>query len=332
MKRERYLVVGLGSVGRRHARNLRALGRSVSGIDPRLDRIQKACAEGALCETYQHLETALEKDWTGIIIGSPTSFHVDQIKAVCERTKAWVLAEKPLGMSAAEAEVLLPHAHRILLGYTYRWWPPIQAFRKQLQSGVLGRLLHLRGVMSAHLADWHPWERYQDFFMSSRSLGGGALLDESHLVDLALWFGVRPTKVAAFVDTISDLEIDADDHVDLLLRGQEGEHVNLHLDIYGRPHERGLTAVCTEGSISYSYETNQVLVSRGKETETFSFDCERNLMFEGVVEEFIALCNGEASLTCTVEDGLLVLRVLDAARRSSAEGTVVSLSIDRTSP
>ena len=56
------------------------------------------------------------------------------------------------------------------------------------EANAVGGLRHARFVMSAHLADWHPWERYQDFFMASRDQGGGALLDESHFIDLMLWF------------------------------------------------------------------------------------------------------------------------------------------------
>jgi predicted dehydrogenase len=68
--------------------------------------------------------------------------------------------------------------------------------------------------MAAHLADWHPWERYQDFFMSSKTMGGGAILDESHWLDLMLWFFGTPEKLFAKVDKISDLEIETDDNVD----------------------------------------------------------------------------------------------------------------------
>ena len=70
--------------------------------------------------------------------------------------------------------------------------------------------------MSAHLADWHPWEQYQDFFMAKKNLGGGALLDESHWIDLMVWFFGLPQSIIGKVEKISDLDIETDDNVDFL--------------------------------------------------------------------------------------------------------------------
>ena len=76
------LVIGLGSAGKRHARNLRALGCTVSGFDPRADRQQEAAAEGPLASTFGNLEEALKTTaFDGFVIASPPAFHIDQIIA-----------------------------------------------------------------------------------------------------------------------------------------------------------------------------------------------------------------------------------------------------------
>ena len=85
-----------------------------------------------------------------------------------------------------------------------------------IASGVRpDRILSVTFTMSAHLADWHPWERYQDFFMSNAAMGGGALLDESHWLDLMLWFFGMPDRLFAKIEKLSDLEIETDDNVDM---------------------------------------------------------------------------------------------------------------------
>jgi len=110
-----------------------------------------------------------------------------------------VLLEKPVSPTLALALKLsnvmkenpsLP----LLLGYTYRWWPPLADLFKQIRENKIGEILYANFVMSANLEDWHLWEPYQDFFMASTELGGGALLDESHFVDIMYWFFGRPKK------------------------------------------------------------------------------------------------------------------------------------------
>ncbi len=112
--------------------------------------------------------------------------------------------KRPVCPDLASGERLAQVAARasvpVLMGYTWRWWPPLIDVRRQLADGAIGTVRHVQFHMSAHLADWHPWERYQDFFMARRELGGGALLDESHWIDLMLWLvwhasdGVRPHR------------------------------------------------------------------------------------------------------------------------------------------
>lgn len=318
------LVVGAGSAGKRHARNLRQLGCVVSVFDPRPDRLTEACAEGPLKAQFTDSQAALNAAaYDGFMIASPPAFHVDQVLEVTGVQAGWVMCEKPLSMNAVNARRLLPAADRVLLAYTYRWWPPVIEFRRRLRAGEIGAVRHLRFVMSAHLADWHPWERYQDFFMANRELGGGALLDESHFVDLMLWMLGKPESLFAGVDKISDLEINTDDNVDILVRYANGLRVNLHLDLIGRPYERSITAVGEAGTLVWSYEDNTVKVGKtGERTwQTQAFTCERNEMFLGAAREFLALIRGEQSTPgCSVADGIAVLEALDLCRQSAATG------------
>jgi predicted dehydrogenase len=263
------------------------------------------------------------------VVASPPSFHVDQILRIADVQQCPILSEKPLSIDAASAARLAPLGDRILLGYTYRWWPPLRDYRAQLRDGRIGALRNMRFVMSAHLADWHPWEAYQDFFMAKRALGGGALLDESHFIDLMLWMLGSPQAVFAWVDKISDLDIDADDNVEILVRYEGGPRVNLHLDLVGRPHERSISAVGEKGTLVYSYEENAILYAdtAEKSWDAQCYDCERNDMFVGVARDFLAMIDAELEAKpCTVEDGVAALKVVDACRESSASGRQIDLS------
>lgn len=326
------LIVGAGSVGRRHARNFRMLGCRLSAVDPRTDRLSEAAAEGPLERTYADFEHALSdvSSLAGVVICSPPKFHVTDARRALEAGVP-VYLEKPVSPRAHEAALLMETQARtgtpLLLGYTYRWWPALQELRSRLLRGVIGKVLHVKCVMSAHLADWHPWEPYQEFFMASRELGGGALLDESHFVDLMLWFFGRPIEVFARVEHLSSLEIETDDNVDALLAYPAGLRVYVHLDLFGRPHEKYILATGDAGTLHWSFEPNRIRLARstGPEWVDSEFSGERNDMFAAAAAEFLKVLAGCAP-SCTAQDGYRVLQVIEAMRQSSATGSIVDIT------
>lgn len=318
------LVVGAGSVGRRHARNLASLGARVTGFDPRPDRLDELRIEvpaAVLLHEMGHLS-----EFDAIVIASPPAFHVEQCIAAVDAGVP-VLVEKPLAPDLEDARRLAarPAGAPVLLGYTWRWWEPLRRVRELLDDAI-GEVHHVSFVLSAHLADWHPWERYQDFFMASRELGGGALLDESHWIDLLLWLFGMPRDVTARIERLSSLEIDTDDNVDLLAAFDSGLRASLHLDLYGRPHEKTITFRGEGGTIVWTAEPNRIAIGRKAEPvwEEEVFAHERNDMFLAVARELLDVVGG-ATPSCTIADGVDVLRVVEAARLSDRERRVVRL-------
>jgi predicted dehydrogenase len=316
------LILGLGSAGKRHWRNLASLGCVCSGMDPREDRRAETTTIEGYQGAYGSVEEALQRaSFDGCVIASPPSFHIPQLNAVLAAPGLRaVLCEKPLSTLLQATAALEGAAQdRVLLGYTYRWWPPLIELRRRIQRGDIGAVRHVRAVMAAHLEDWHPWERYQDFFMSSAEQGGGALLDESHVLDLVRWIFGMPEALYASVERLSELDISTDDNVDILMTYPDRKRISIHLDLYARPHERQITVVGERGTLRWSYERNVVELGREGEQkwETETFTCERNEMFLGAAREFLALLEGGATaLTCTVEDGREALRLIEACRKS----------------
>lgn len=324
------LVLGAGSVGRRHMRNLAGLGCAVSAFDPRDDRLAEARSEVTVVGTFTDEGAALQAaPYDGVVVASPPSVHVDQCIAAL-RAGMPVLLEKPVAPTLADALRLSEfmrgvEAPRLVLGYTYRWWEPLARLRELIHDGRVGRPLHARFTMSAHLADWHPWERYQDFFMASKELGGGALLDESHFIDLMLWFFGLPERVVATVEHNSTLDIETDDNVDMIAVYPDGLRVTMHLDLYGRPHEKNIVVAGEGGTLQWSFDPNRVRFSDSAEQDWQDerWQLERNDMFVGVAREFVDVIRQGEPPTCGVEDGLDVLAVVEACRESTSSGCFV---------
>ncbi|RKE72314.1 Gfo/Idh/MocA family protein [Pseudorhodoplanes sinuspersici] len=323
------LIVGSGSVGKRHARNLASLGCRISCVDPRAERREELAAETPVVGSHPTIEAALAAGGLdGVVIGSPTAFHPAQTIAALDAGLP-VLLEKPVAKTAAEARTIYDAQKRtgvpVLLGYTWRWWPPLLQVRSRLNEGTIGKLRHVQFHMSAHLADWHPWEPYQEFFMASAAQGGGALLDESHWIDLMTWFFGTPAELSGRVEKISDLDIETDDNVDALAMYPDGLRVSLHLDLYGRPHEKYIRFIGEGGSLFWSADPNRITIGKqsGQVWEEETFTCERNDMFVAVAREFLDVVAGRSKPSCTLADGIKVMDLIEAIRTSSAEGCTV---------
>jgi len=324
------LIVGFGSAGRRHALNLSRRGAAISVVDTRNDRLS---AEGLRVQAaFADLETALTQGpYNGAVVATPTVFHVEQTERLLA-SGCRVLLEKPVAvdlksaqrLAVAEIKAQLP----ILLGYTWRWWPALREFRSRLHDGEIGRPLRAEFVMASHLEDWHPGEPLGDFFMSRADLGGGALLDESHWIDQMVWMLGEPAEISATVEKVSALPIDSDDHVELQALFADGLRVRLHLDLYTRPTERSIVVFGDRGALKWSFESNTISSCHSAEQvwQEKKLPGERNDMFDALGQEFLAMLASNAPPSCTLTDGIAVMRAIEAARMSTAQaGHKISL-------
>ncbi len=326
-----FLILGAGSVGKRHAANFKELGVEISAFDPRRDKLNGIENQLKVKQIFENLDEALAADtYDGAVVASPTSFHVKQTIELVSR-KIPVLLEKPIAKDFESAKMLANESAKfnvpILLGYTWRWWEPLKQAREMILNGEIGRIIHVRMSMAAHLADWHPWERYQDFFMSSKELGGGALLDESHWIDLMIWFFGMPNAIFASIDNIGDLGIETDDNVDMLAFYNHGTRVSMHLDLNCRPHEKTILFSGENGSIRWTADPNGIAIGRSfkNEWDFVEFKCQRNDMFLSLARDFMSVISGDKGIKCSITDGMNVIKIIEAARKSSEIQQVVNV-------
>jgi len=332
--KKKILVVGAGSVGKRHATNLSKLGYRVDCVDPDPTRRKEFSTIFKSSRSFSELSQGLTRgdNYVGCVISSPPKFHVEQ-SVYALKQEVPVLLEKPIGKSLDEAKYLqsveseanktMPTA--LLLGYTWRWWNALRFLRDKILAKTIGHRYFARIHVSAHLADWHPWERYQDFFMASKELGGGALLDESHWIDQMIWIFGMPSTVYGLNQKTSKLEITSDDIVEIIAQYSDGFIVSIHLDILGRPHEKSIKIVGSEGTIIWSEENNEVGVSLVNSDTKKIFSDERNDMFVRLAMEFSDSLEGNVASTCSIDDGINVMKVVEAVRESTETGKVVRL-------
>ncbi|NBO22399.1 gfo/Idh/MocA family oxidoreductase, partial [bacterium] len=231
------------------------MGFDCTVVEP--SEVKRAIAKNRGYISFKSLnDIQLKSEHSVAFVCTPPAYHIEQTIWALEREMR-VFLEKPIGIGLKECRKLLSYDHsKIFVGYTYRWNLQFIALRQTIETGQIGTPYFANFSMGMHLEDWHPQENYREFFMSKKSLGGGALLDESHFIDLALaLFGI-PNKILGTVSKISELEIDSDDYVNIEMQ-YNSLIANITMNLFKRPHESKIEVYGTKGSIICDF-TNKV--------------------------------------------------------------------------
>jgi predicted dehydrogenase len=212
------LVVGCGSIGRRHARNARKLGLEVVLCDISEERVCDVAAEIKAVSVYTDYQVAANQSGAeAALIATPSHLHVAPA-SVMLTAGMHVMMEKPLCPSLKEANELkrlVVESKRVfMMAHTFRFRAEWQAVKKLLDTQPVGRVLSAELLGGWYLPDWHFREDYRQEYAAQRRQGGGVLLTSmSHFFDVVSWFFGDIKDVVGAKMRLSSLDIDVDDAV-----------------------------------------------------------------------------------------------------------------------
>lgn len=323
------LVVGSGSIARRHLANLRLLLPNAEvGCVSASGRL---LADGETVATTQLPSLAAAVAWAPdlAVVASPVPLHLDHACLLLDAGIP-VLIEKPLSDNLDRvrdaASLLLRHRDRIEVAYNLRFLSSARQMKILIDQGCVGRLLGLRIEVGQYLPDWRPQTDYRHHVSANQSLGGGVLLELSHELDYLTWIFGRFDRVFCIADNSGQLEIDVEDRADILL-SRDGITAQVHLDFLQRRVSRSCKVIGATGTLHWDLIKNRIsLDSPAGEEVLFSepaFD--RNDMYVEELRGFIDVATGCAMPRITLDDGLAVLDMIEAMRESAATGLQVTL-------
>lgn len=327
----RVLIVGAGSAGRRHIRNLLALGAEVSAVRERVWMSEELEREFGIW-TFASLGEALDAGPTAVVVCNRTDQHLGTSLEAARRG-CHLYVEKPLAMSL-EGIGELQHQVRtrglvVEVGCMLRFHPNLVMLKRLLDDGAIGAVRFAHAFVGQHLADWRPGQDYRSSYSARRDQGGGVLLDLVHEIDYLLWCLGLPSEVFAFLEHLSNLETDAEDTAELLLRFEEGVLAHVHLDCLRPVYGRGCEIVGAAGVLSWDYTEGTVMLQRRESHEPQIFrqpaEFEHNSMFVAAMKAFLKRIECGGQPTVSLEDGIRVLVVVAAARKSSVERRAVAV-------
>lgn len=335
----KFLIAGLGSIGRRHFRNLIALGET----DIVLLRTRKATLPddelaGYPVETDIH-EALKQHRPDAVIVANPTALHLD-IAIPAAEAGCHILLEKPVSDSLDRLDTLQQAAQKsgskILVGFQFRYHPTLNKARELIQANALGKVLTVHAHWGEYLPQWHPWEDYRASYAAREDLGGGVIRTLTHPLDYLRYLIGEVDSLWSFNGHISTLDLDVEDVAEIGLKFANGAIGGVHLNYFQRPPVHRLEIVGTHGTLRWDnadgiLHFHQLPADFGSYSdnppapviETFSppEGFERNQLFVSQTRHFIETARGESEPVCRLEDGIMTLRLALAARDSSILGT-----------
>ena len=323
----KFLIVGYGSIGRRHFRNLLALGeRDILFCRTHQSTLKNDELEGFPVET--DLDVALEHQPDAIIIANPSAYHLDAAIPAA-RQGCHILMEKPISHSMQRVEefsqLVQKNGVKLLVGFQFRFHPNLLKIKELLENNKIGRVLSYRSHWGEYLPAWHPWEDYRHSYAARKELGGGVLLTLCHNFDYLRWLFGETQIHSALLGFNSDLGIDVEDTADIGLKSNGDIIGSLHLNFTQLPGKHMLDIVGTKGSIHWDYYENQVdlyTFNEEGEVNTVSYSApdefDRNDLFIEEMEHFINVINGHADPVCSLDDGIKALELSVQAKVKGA--------------
>lgn len=328
----KFLIAGLGSIGRRHFRNLIALGEK----DIILLRTRKATLPDEELAGYPvetDLQEALKKHKPdAVIVSNPTAFHLDAAIPAAE-TGCAILLEKPISNSierlAQLEEAVKKSGSKVLVAFQFRFHPGMLRAKQLIEAGEIGRIVSAHVHFGEYLPAWHPWEDYRKGYAARADMGGGVVLTQCHSLDYLPWLAGKVEAAWGFTGKLSDLEVDVEDTAKIGLRFAGGALGSLHLDYNRQPPEHTLEIVGTKGTLKWDLADGATRIYRAekKDWEVYPLPdgWERNVMFMEQMKHFVAVVRGDAEPACTLKDGIRVQQLVEAVHESQRSGCVVDL-------
>ncbi len=327
------IIAGLGSIGRRHFRNLTALGEK----DIVLYRTHKATMPDDELAGYPvetNFEEALKKHKPqAVVVSNPTSMHLD-IAIPAAKAGCAILLEKPVAENLEKTDQLAAEAKksgsRILVGFQFRYHPTLNIARELIRSGKLGKILCAHSHWGEYLPNWHPWEDYRQSYAARSDLGGGVIVTLTHPLDYLRYLLDEVDSLWAFKGHISPLELQGvEDAAEIGLKFQSGAVGGVHVNYFQRPPVHRLEIIGTRGTLRWDNADGilthihmpdefGVINSQPTSAETTNYPLpdgfDRNNLFIDQTKHFLQVARGEAEPLCTLNDGIRALELAIRAK------------------
>lgn len=276
------LVIGAGSIGRRHINNLNNLGyEDMDVVDISDANLNYAKKNFKIKKTFNSFKDALSsKSYDVAFILTPPVYHISMALELA-REGIDLFIEKPVSHNFENIKELIKikesNSIVIMVGYNLRFDFGLGKLKTYIEKGMLGKIYYIRAEVGQYLPDWRPLQDYRKNYTAIKELGGGIILDGSHEIDYVMLLANSKVKETKSISgKISNLEINVEDIAEAILRFENGIIGSIHLNMIERGYNRYCKVVGDKGSIKWIFKDNALEfydgISKKLIMEKYDFD------------------------------------------------------------
>lgn len=348
-------VVGLGGMGRRHARNAREDGHDVVAGADVSGTARDAFADAFEAPTFPDHEAMLDAvSLDAVVVTTPNAVHAPAVRTALARD-LHVLCEKPLADSLAAAESIAEAAAdsdgSVTVGFDKRFHAAPAVATAYRRAGRLGDVTHVEAdfVRRRGVPGRDSW------FVSRELAGGGVVVDVGvHVLHLALLIAGFPDVETVSAETRQTFlnresyadpegfaaewgegsggDLDVEDGATAFVR-TTGPTIALELAwAANRPHRERLVVDGSEAGVAFDLDADEMTLYEADDAgvdhyRTSDVAGEHDPAgWEAMTRTFLeAVAVGEAPNVNGLEEALAVQRVVDAVYRSAETGAEVNV-------
>jgi spore coat polysaccharide biosynthesis protein SpsF len=327
------IIVGSGSIGQRHIRNLRSIGvDSIVALRSKKGHQKNLPGDLNIIEVKAWEDIAKYKPDIAII-SNPTSLHLDAVRKVIPFVKG-VFIEKPVSDKLeGVGEVLnLLNEKKVVsfVGHNLLFHPIVAALRDFMSSREVGKPINIQCQVGQWLPDWHPNEDYQKAYFARKDLGGGVSRTLIHEIHLVTELAGPPVEVCSMLAKSDILELNVDVISNAMVRHESGCVSQVHLDFIQKPAHRSGLITFEKGWAAYDFNESRV-VAQGEDDQTPNViwsdkDYDNNEMYVEQTKKFIEYVEeGRMKHPFDALGSLDSLRIVEALFVTNESGKCVKL-------
>ena len=327
------LLIGLGSIGKRHLANLLSLGYTDVTLVSRSSPLPGPY--GHFARFASVADALAQQSFDCAFVCSPTAKHTSDLLPLLRHQVPRIYLEKPVADrwdDIAQIRMLAAaYKNRIVLGFDLHFDPGLTRVKELIASGAIGDMVCANAQVGQYLPDWRPNEDYRKGTSARIETGGGVMLDLVHEFDYLQWLMGGVASVACQSINTGALQIETEEVADVLLKFRGGQTGSIHLDYWQRTLVRNCLITGTQGSIVWDLAKSEVRWITSKPSgpqmpwQHFEYaNFVRNDRFVEIIKAFMA-AQWDDRLT-SLEQGVESLKLVLAAKHSSKAQTFVSLA------
>lgn len=268
--RPKILIIGAGSIGRRHAQNCAELGAKVSIHDVARENLTGLCREKGYIPVYD-LDAALKREsYNAALICTPNHLHIPVAQKVVGAGLDFFI-EKPLSHTYEGVQELLSSISRrgliTMAGFNLRFEPGLIFLKENVDPK---KVAFAQIESGSNMPTWRPGIDYRKVYSANKSMGGGIILDDVHELDYACWLFGYPDSVLCTFGQYSNFEIDVEDTASFHFRYAD-KLVTIHSDYLQKRYTRKCKICYRDGSTTEWVFGDRVVEYRDGEEKVFSY-------------------------------------------------------------